>query len=106
MAKNTINPQNVFNTSERDQRRIPGLLALSQNKGATAPERAAAAAALKKIRDRSRTTTIDPNKVFDRQGGQGGTTDSSNQSSTGKKGNPVLNSLINVKEKVLNISNF
>jgi len=110
VAKNTINPQNVFNTSERDQRRIPGLLALSQNKGATAPERAAAAAALKKIRDRSRTTTIDPNKVFDRQGEQGGTTTSSNQSvnqsSTGKKGNPVLNSLTNVKEKVLNISNF
>ena len=110
MAKSTINPQNLFNTSKRDQRRIPALLALSQNEGATGPERAAAAAQLKKIRDRSRTTTIDPNKVFDRQGEQGGATASSNQSgnqsSTGKKGNPIVNSLANVQEKVLSISNF
>ncbi len=45
---------------------------------------------------------INAGKVFNRSSGQSGDI----SSNTGKKGNPILNSLTNVREKVLNISKF
>ena len=102
MAKNTINPQNLFNSSGKvtNSRGIGNIYRGNSPEAKAAREKAIQDQINAANNPKPRTRTINPEKVFGRSGQSGDTSPE-----TGK-GNPILNSLTSVREKVLNISSF